>query len=246
MKKIIGKSFIFLALFVTLKVSSQPCGTVITPQTQASPIVCTQLLNDFIPTMSEPELEVNVNVWVFQPHGGGVWGTPNIGDVNYMLSIATQTLTNNVPPKLNATPPAAVLPSAKIKLVCKTFSVVTDAAIYNNLLLAPGYPAYNDPDAINLYCGFTNTAYPAVPFVFPLPGNYMYFPQATAQSISQKAVDFTHELGHNLGLSHVFTSEGYSNVSSTFGCCNQLTAKAAPVTIIQAPYVLTLLIMFTP
>ncbi|MBA3681984.1 MAG: hypothetical protein H0W73_12610 [Bacteroidetes bacterium] len=71
MKKIIRKSFIFLAVFIAAKLNAQNCGTIITPQTQSSPLVCTQLLNDFIPGQSEPELEINVNVWVFEPSTNG-------------------------------------------------------------------------------------------------------------------------------------------------------------------------------
>ncbi|MBL7921806.1 MAG: T9SS type A sorting domain-containing protein [Bacteroidia bacterium] len=224
MKKNIGKSFLFLAFVAALKINAQNCGTVITPQTQSSPIVCTQLLNDFIPTMSEPELEVNVNVWVFQPHGGGVWGTTTQGDVDYMLWTATQTLTTLFLPQLTATPPAVNLPSTRIKLVCKTFSVVTDGTLYNNIHLAASNPAYNDPNAINVYCGACIS--PCIAHVLlPIPNNFMYFPQGTANNVSQKGGDFAHELGHNLGLGHPTTHENYSSVSSAFGCCDYLVAN---------------------
>ncbi len=225
MKKIIRKSFIFLAVFIAAKLNAQNCGTIITPQTQSSPLVCTQLLNDFIPGQSEPELEINVNVWVFEPStNGGVWGTTTQGDVDYMLWTATQTLTSLFFPQLVTTPPATNLPSAKIKLVCKTFSVVTDPTIYSNITLASSNSAYNDPNAINVYCGACiSPCLPQVPT--PLPNNIMYFPQGTANNVSQKGGDFAHELGHNLGLNHPTVPENYSNVTSTFGCCNHLLAN---------------------
>ncbi|MBA3683519.1 MAG: T9SS type A sorting domain-containing protein [Bacteroidetes bacterium] len=116
------------------------------------------------------------------------------------------------------------MPSAKIKLVCKTFSVVTDPTIYSNITLASSNSAYNDPNAINVYCGACiSPCLPQVPT--PLPNNIMYFPQGTANNVSQKGGDFAHELGHNLGLNHPTVPENYSNVTSTFGCCNHLLAN---------------------
>ncbi|MCA6436384.1 MAG: T9SS type A sorting domain-containing protein [Bacteroidetes bacterium] len=233
MKKIKLLAMLFTAVIAKAQVNfcgyNPPNSNIV-----ANAIDCNDFMDGFKPNPLEPDLEVLVNVWVFQPsNAGGIYGAATIADANAMVNTLNNSFLNNPTPKL---PFLGVteLPSTKIKFILKNFNLITDPAVYASVGSAPGNPAYVDPNAIDIYYGYSTSG--PWGYVVGLPSKSIYIQQPnpiTLLATNSNDNLVGHEMAHALGLNH--TTQGqYSYNSESLKCCNQMyvndyTIEASPI-----------------
>jgi len=219
----------------------------------SQPTDCIKFLNDFIPKTTDSVIEIRVKMTVFTPTTGvGTWDNNTTARALNALAIVNN-LYSNLAVNQSTLWPAnpAHISNARIKFVLVgNLNIIADHATYTYVASAESHTAYNDPTVINVYYGASYPVNgPGQPLSWwaqsyvdqPLPNNHIYFAHGIPGSNVQYdlgdadwAFALAHELGHALGLDHteLNTSQvynGYSIISSQFGCCQKIAANDYPL-----------------
>ncbi len=170
MKHLIQSLFLILVYQVNSQ-SLPKCGNAsnsssLTTVSQSSN--CIDFLNQFVPTSSDPILEVNINFWVYTPSTNtstGAWTRPvnptTQADAQACIDAANSTFSNMPPPSVTVANVTSIT-NAKIKLKLKSFNYVNNDTRYINIgAVAAGTFGYswNDPNAINVLLGVNATTF---------------------------------------------------------------------------------------
>lgn len=201
--------------------------------------VCTQYLNDFVPTASDSVLEVNLNFKIFtKPGGGGVWDANSQSRADNCIRILDSIYANIAAP-LWTVAGVSHITHARIKFKRSGFSLTSDSMVYSK------YQNYNPSnwipylDSSSLTLIFANGTGARVDDILPSWWGIFKAPVTFDIGSANNAADIAHEVAHMLGLAHTTSvsvydptkppfdwrpGDGYTTIYPTTGCCAILTA----------------------
>lgn len=218
---------LFLFLFATGFNLQSQCSFVNNSSANQTtiPAGCYQFLADFIPHSTDPALQINVQVWLFnETNGTGLWSSNTIANANAMIIQLNSNFSSLQPPN-HVVSGVANIQDSKIRFVLKGFQAINNSTYFHNP--AAAHAQYYDSNALNIYFiedPLTNTG-PA----YPIPQNHFpYNSDPLFTDIGNLPFrNLDHELCHCLGLEHTwlvpawdFNGGTFSNTNET--CCPTL------------------------
>lgn len=224
------KKLILLFCFVmTVKLNAQTVTTYSTfcHQMDRAPF---SFLDDLVPTAKDCVLVVNLNIVKYIPTGGGgFWDNLplNSSNIGTMITDINWDWNNILPPDA-AIANTPWITRTRIQFQIKSFSTVTNTAIYNDVRTVTTTAAY-DTAAINIFFGsciqlgtYSICAARVPP---PLPSNIIYALPSNNDPFYIQTRIISHELGHSLGLHHAIVGDSISRVSPPGSCCPNIYAR---------------------
>lgn len=223
--------FIFSFVLGFFTHAQTTCMSPIDAGTSANPntnVNCNDYLNDFIPQPTDPVLEIEVVVWVFNDDFGvGYWSQSTWADADNLIDSLNKIYSTLEPPNLVLSPNVPFISHAKIKFHLKTFQIVNNSQAYTNKIYRE--QNFTDPFAINYFYG-TGVQTSVLP---PLPNNRIHI---NAGAFGQHVGTVlwrgeAHEMGHALGLRHTQFNTGQPPYNGTTfintgeACCGSLVAN---------------------